>query len=60
VENSANIARCVIGDGVTLPAGSYFSNAVIVRSELLAGKSAPEKALKGFLDGANFVVPLTQ
>jgi NDP-sugar pyrophosphorylase family protein len=60
VEDSANIGRCIIGDGVTLPAGSYYSNSVIVRSELLAGKSAPEKALKGFVDGANFVVPLAQ
>jgi len=35
-------------------------DAVIVRAEVVAGKKVPAKALKGEVNGENFVVRLSQ
>ena len=35
-----------------------FRNAVVVRRELIEGKTPPEKAVGGHIEGENFVVPL--
>ncbi|MBK6751438.1 MAG: hypothetical protein IPG67_15935 [Acidobacteria bacterium] len=39
--------------------GEHFENAAIVRAEMLRNCSEiPEKALKGYIQGDNYVVPL--
>jgi hypothetical protein len=37
-----------------------FEDAVVVRAEVVAGKTPPAKALQGQFKGENFVVPLSQ
>jgi NDP-sugar pyrophosphorylase family protein len=59
VENGATIARSVVGDGVSVRAHEAFANSVVVRAEL-AGKTPPDKALKGRFQDDKFVVPLSQ
>jgi NDP-sugar pyrophosphorylase family protein len=58
VGDGARIERCVLADGVNIPAGEMISNAAVVRADLVAGITPPAKALKGEFKGANFVVPL--
>jgi NDP-sugar pyrophosphorylase family protein len=60
VESGAYIRRAVLGDGVRISAGERIEDAVVVRAELVSGKTPPAKALKGHLQGDNFVVPLSQ
>ncbi|PYS21012.1 MAG: hypothetical protein DMF72_18900 [Acidobacteria bacterium] len=60
IERKAKLNRTILGDGVRVAGGEQFQNAVIVRADLLAGKTAPAKALKGSLEGDKFVVPLSQ
>jgi NDP-sugar pyrophosphorylase family protein len=60
VESGAYIRRAVLGDGVVIGAGERIEDAVVVRAELVSGKTPPAKALKGHLQGDNFVVPLSQ
>jgi NDP-sugar pyrophosphorylase family protein len=60
VESNARIRRTIIGDGVRIRSGEQFQDAVIVRADLVAGKSPPAKALKGRIEGDNFVVSLSQ
>ncbi len=56
----AILRRTVIGDGVQVRANENFEDAVIVRADLVAGKTPPAKALKGSTEGDKFVVPLSQ
>jgi NDP-sugar pyrophosphorylase family protein len=58
VARGAEVIECIVGDGVTIPAGESYRRAVIVRAELAAGSERPEKALSGEIRGANLVVPL--
>jgi NDP-sugar pyrophosphorylase family protein len=59
VSEKARVAHCVVGDGVRLAEGETIENAVVVRRELIEGKSKPEKApTNGHLQGENFIVPL--
>jgi len=60
VAEGAVIRRAVLGDRVRIPAGERVQDAVVVRAELVAGKTPPPKALKGHVKGDNFVVPLSQ
>ena len=60
VDEGASVRRAVLGDGVHIRRSEKIDNAVVVRAELVAGKKAPAKALKGELQGANFVVSLSQ
>jgi NDP-sugar pyrophosphorylase family protein len=60
IEAGARVSRAVIGDGVRISAGEVILNAAVVRADLVAGSEPPPKALKGFVRGANFVVPLAQ
>jgi hypothetical protein len=50
----------VLADGVRVARGEVIENAAVVRAELVRGATVPEKALRGELRGANFVVPLPQ
>lgn len=56
VESGARLTECVVGDDVTIPAGTEFSRAVIVRADLLADGERPEKALPAETIGQNLVV----
>jgi NDP-sugar pyrophosphorylase family protein len=60
IEAGARIRRAIVGDGVRVKAGEFIEDAVVVRGDLLAGKKAPAKALKGEIRGENFVVSLAQ
>lgn len=57
VESGAKLTDCIVGDDVTIQAGSEFSRAVIVRADLAAASERPEKALPGAVTGDNLVVP---
>lgn len=58
VQAGARLTRCVLADRVTIPANEVIENAVVVRRDLVEGKTRPEKALPGDFRGENFVVPL--
>ena len=61
IEDDALVTKTIIGDGVKIRSGEHFENAAIVRAEMLEHcETIPEKALKGFLQGENYVVPLNQ
>jgi NDP-sugar pyrophosphorylase family protein len=60
VEGGAYLRRAVLGDGVRIRSGETIEDAVVVRAELVSGKTAPAKALKGHVRGDNFVVSLSQ
>jgi len=60
VEKGARIRRAVLGDGVRIRAGERVEDAVVVRAELVSGVTPPVKALKGKIQGDNFVVSLSQ
>ncbi len=54
-----NLYRTIIADGVSIPAGEHFENAAIVRAEMVRNcDEIPEKALKGYIQGDNYIVPL--
>jgi ADP-glucose pyrophosphorylase len=54
----ARVNRCVLADNVRVPENEIIENAVVVRRDLVEGKTPPEKALPGHFQGENFVVPL--
>ena len=60
VERGAVVRRAVLGDGVRVLAGERFEDAAVVRAEIVSGTTPPAKALKGYIRGGNFVVPLSQ
>ena len=60
LEKGAYVRRAILGDGVRVRAGERRENVVVVRAELVAGTTPPAKALKGHVEGPNFVVPLSQ
>ena len=60
VEDDAAVTRSVIGDGVRVRAQDAFEGSIVVRADLVAGKTPPAKALKGSFRDDKFVVPLSQ
>lgn len=61
IGDNAKISNTIIADGVKINAGEIFENAAIVRAEMLSHcEEIPEKALKGYRNGDNYVVPLNQ
>jgi mannose-1-phosphate guanylyltransferase / phosphomannomutase len=60
IEKGAHIHRAVLGDGVRIPANERVEDAVVVRADLMRNIRPPAKALKGHVEGENFVVPLSQ
>lgn len=59
VAADAGLYRTIVADGVTIEPGEHFENAAIVRAEMVRNCSEiPEKALKGYIQGENYVVPL--
>ena len=61
IEEGASISKTIIADGVKIKANETYENAAIVRADMLDHcDKIPEKALKGFLKGENYIVPLDQ
>jgi NDP-sugar pyrophosphorylase family protein len=58
VDPGARVYRCVLGDNVRLEKNEVIENSIVVRRELIEGKTPPEKALPGFFYGESFVVTL--
>ena len=57
--DGVQLYRTIIADGVTIPAGEAYENAAIVRADMVRGcTDIPEKALKGYVQGDNYIVPL--
>ena len=60
VGSSATLYRTIVADGVTISDGGRFENAAIVRADMVrACEEIPEKAMKGYIQGENYIVPLT-
>jgi NDP-sugar pyrophosphorylase family protein len=59
VHSGANLYRTIVADGVTIGEGEQFENAAIVRAEMVRQcEEIPEKALRGYIQGENYIVPL--
>ena len=58
VHAGARVNRCILADRVVIPENETIENAIVVRRDLVEGKTRPEKALPGDIRGENFVVPL--
>lgn len=58
VNAGARVKGCVLADNVRVEENEMIENAVVVRRDLVEGKTRPEKALPGHFRGENFVVPL--
>ncbi|MGB7210235.1 MAG: NDP-sugar synthase [Pyrinomonadaceae bacterium] len=59
VGDDVNLYRTIIADDVTIEPGEHFENAAIVRAEMVRScEEIPEKALKGYIQGENYIVPL--
>ena len=58
IGDNTRIFRCIFGDGVEFGAGDVLENSVVVRRELVEGKTPPEKAVGGYIYGENYIVPL--
>ncbi|MEO7539977.1 MAG: NDP-sugar synthase [Pyrinomonadaceae bacterium] len=55
----ATLYRTIIADGVTIHPGEHFENAAIVRADMVRScEQIPEKALRGYIQGDNYIVPL--
>ena len=59
VEEGAVVRHAVLADNVVIASGETVENAAVVCADLVRGKPAPPKALKGEFRGNNFVVPLS-
>ncbi len=59
IAEEVSLYRTIIADGVSLEPGEHFENAAIVRAEMVRTcDEIPEKALKGYIQGQNYIVPL--
>jgi NDP-sugar pyrophosphorylase family protein len=59
IDSGARVRQSVLADGVRIRSGEFVESAVVVPAALIAGTVPPEKALKGHIQGENFVVPLS-
>jgi NDP-sugar pyrophosphorylase family protein len=59
VGDGASLYRTIVADGVRIEPGEHFENAAIVRADMVRScEEIPEKALKGYIQGENYIVPL--
>lgn len=59
IGDGATLYRTIIADGVTIEPGEHFENAAIVRADMVRNcPEIPEKALRGYVQGDNYIVPL--
>ena len=59
IEAGSKVKRAILADDVRLEKGSLIENAVVVPRWLIEGKTPPAKAMRGHVQGENFVVPLS-
>ena len=60
IGEEATLYRTIIADGVVIEPHEHFENAAIVRAEMVRScTEIPEKAPKGYIQGDNYIVPLT-
>ena len=61
IADDAHLYRTIIADDVIIEAGEHFENAAIVRADMVRNcEEIPEKALKGYIQGENYIVPLVE
>ena len=61
VADNVVLSRTIVADGVSISSGEKFENAAIVTAASLRHcGEIPEKALKGYYQGDNYVVPFDQ
>jgi len=61
IADDAHLYRTIIADDVKIEAGEHFENAAIVRADMVRNcEEIPEKALKGYIQGENYIVPLIE
>ena len=60
VAAGAKVNRVVLADNVRIGESETIEDAVVVPRSLVQGKTPPAKALRGEVQGDNFVVPLTE
>ena len=58
IEPGAIVERAILGDGVRIRAGETIKNAAVVRADLVRDAEIPAKALPGYFEAENYVVPL--
>lgn len=59
VREGASLYRTILADDVTIDPGEHFENAAVVRADMVRScRDMPDKALKGYVKGENYVVPL--
>ena len=59
IGNGASLYRTIVADGVKIAPGEHFENVAIVRADMVRScREIPVKALKGYVQGENYVVPL--
>jgi len=59
IGDGATLYRTIIADGVTIGPGEHFENAAIVCADMVRNcKEIPDKALRGYVQGDNYIVPL--
>ncbi len=59
IADDTNLYRTIIADGVMIESGTNFENAAIVRADMVRNcEEIPEKALQGYIQGENYIVPL--
>jgi NDP-sugar pyrophosphorylase family protein len=60
VAAGATVRRAVLADNVKIGNGDTIENAVVVPCSLVEGRTPPAKALRGVVQGPNFVVSLSE
>ncbi len=61
IADDAHLYRTIIADDVKIEAGEHFENAAIVRADMVRNcDEIPKKALKGYIQGENYIVPLIE
>lgn len=61
IGDDAHLYRTIIADDVRIEAGEHYENAAIVRADMVRNcEEIPEKALKGYIQGENYIVPLIE
>jgi NDP-sugar pyrophosphorylase family protein len=60
IADGAKLNRTILADGVKINSGDTYENAAIVLAAMLENVEVPEKALKGYREGKNFIVPFGQ
>ncbi|MCY7375411.1 MAG: NDP-sugar synthase [Pyrinomonadaceae bacterium] len=59
IADDAHLYRTIIADDVKIEASEVFENVAIVRADMVRHcEEIPEKALKGYIQGENYIVPL--